>query len=87
MIRRRISASMAVSMLALFVALSGTAVAASRYIITSSNQIKPGAIGNEAPFAMNSAPGGELGSDRRPFSSFLTYAPGLTSGVDHRLSR
>jgi hypothetical protein len=44
MIRRRISASMAVSMLALFVALSGTAVAASRYIITSSNQIKPGAI-------------------------------------------
>jgi hypothetical protein len=45
MIRRRISASMAVSMLALFVALSGTAVAASRYIITSSNQIKPGAIG------------------------------------------
>jgi hypothetical protein len=35
---------MAVALLALFVALSGTAVAASRYIITSSSQIKPGAV-------------------------------------------
>jgi hypothetical protein len=40
----RTTPSMAIAILALIVALSGTADAASRYIITSSSQIKPGAI-------------------------------------------
>ncbi len=80
MIRRRISASMAVSIIALFVALSATAVAASRYIITSSNQIKPGAIGNEAPFAMNSAPGASSGVTGAPFPVSLHMHPDSPPG-------
>jgi hypothetical protein len=40
----RPSPGLILSVVALFVALSGTALAASRYIITNSNQIKPGAI-------------------------------------------
>ena len=43
-LQTRTTPSMAIAILALFIALSGTAVAASRYIITSSSQIKPGAI-------------------------------------------
>lgn len=43
-VKKIMSPSMMVALLALFVALAGTAVAASRYIITSSAQVKPGAI-------------------------------------------
>jgi len=43
-LREMMSPSMVVASLSLFVALSGTALAASRYIITSGQQIKPGVI-------------------------------------------
>ena len=42
--RRRPSSSTVIALLALFVALGGTAIAAKRYLITSTSQIKPSVI-------------------------------------------
>ena len=44
MSRKRPSPALVISILALLVACAGTAVGAARYLITSSKQIKPGAI-------------------------------------------
>jgi hypothetical protein len=44
MARKRPSPALVISILALLVASAGTAVAATHYLITSSKQIKPGAI-------------------------------------------
>ncbi len=41
---RKLSPATVVGCIALFVALSGTAIAASRYLITSTNQIKPSVV-------------------------------------------
>jgi hypothetical protein len=42
--RRRPSTATAIALVALFVALGGTTLAASRYVITSPSQIKPSAL-------------------------------------------
>jgi hypothetical protein len=42
--KRRVSPAMAVACVALFFALAGTGLAASRYLITSSSQIKPSVL-------------------------------------------
>lgn len=62
---RRVSPSMAVALLALFVALGGTGLAASHYIITSTKQIKPTVLrklrGSEGPPGPQ-GPQGETGA-------------------------
>jgi hypothetical protein len=82
--KRKISASMLVAVVALFVALGGVATAASKYIITSSRQIAPGVLKQmtkHGPRGLR-GPKGATGATGADGATGTAGTPGAT-GVAH----
>lgn len=89
---RRVSPSMAVALLALFVALGGTGIAASHYLLTSTKQIKPSVLrklrragprgpeGPVGPQGVTGAPGPNNLSALTTVRAGTTFVPPETVG-------
>jgi hypothetical protein len=85
--RRRPSATTAIACLALFFALAGTGLAASRYLITSTSQIKPSVLkdlrGNKGPAGAPGAAGaaGAAGPQGTIDTSNLSVVDGPATSI------
>lgn len=86
--RRKPTSASIIALLALFVALGGTAIAANHYIITSANQIKPSVLKSLRAHVGRAGPTGAAGEtgETGPDGPRRIQRRGRPSG-SHRLRR